>query len=308
MSHNKRKPFNPFISTEAELGVKKAQSGKIEGSARSKEELARLAFGDLNFMLREELRPVRLQLELLRPELVQQDLGIESTVVMFGSARVSDTEASAQRVKKAEEQLAQDPENVELQLALAKQKSLANSTCYYQEARKLSRIISERYGNDLQYVVVTGGGPGIMEAANRGAHDVQAKSIGLSISLPMEEAPNPYITPELSFHFHYFAIRKMHFLIRAKALVAFPGGFGTLDELFEALTLVQTKKINPIPIILFGKQFWQRVINFDTLVEYAFINPEDIGLFQFVETSEEVVKILDHFYQKDESVFSNESL
>lgn len=209
----------------------------------------KLAFDDSDFLTADELRPVRLQLELLKPELEMQEQGIENTIIVFGSARTNES----------------DP--------------------YYIQARELAALISQKSGceNCPDLHVVTGGGPGIMEAANRGADDVGAESIGLNIVLPHEQYPNPYITPELCFRFHYFAIRKMHFLLRARALVAFPGGFGTMDELFESLTLVQTKKIEPLPILLFGKEYWQRLLNFDVMLEEGMISPEDLDYFQFVD-------------------------
>ena len=253
-----------------------------------------LSFQDPDFLLRDELRPVRLQLELLKPELIQEEQHIESTVVIYGSARMVDSETAAAHLAMAEEKAMEKPDDPETAALLEKAKrDMANSR-YYDEARKLARLISSAGQNPekMTHVVSTGGGPGIMEAANRGAHDMDAKSIGLNIVLPFEQAPNPYITPELSFQFHYFAIRKMHFLIRAKALIAFPGGFGTLDELFETLTLVQTRKIKPIPILLFGKSFWQKVINFDALVEAGTIGAKDLKLFHYIESAEAGLELL----------------
>ncbi len=253
-----------------------------------------LSFLDTDFMMRDELRPVRLQLELLKPEIIQTELNIASTVVIFGSARIKDSDTAKAHLDylKAEAEKNPDRPDIVRQRKIA-QRDLDNSR-YYDEARGLARMIASA-GKDADgagCVVSTGGGPGIMEAANRGAHDVNAKSIGLNIVLPHEQAPNPYITPELSFQFHYFAIRKMHFLIRAKALIAFPGGFGTMDELFETLTLVQTKKIAPMPILLFGKSFWQNVINFDALVDAGTISSEDLDLFHYVETAQEGWELL----------------
>ena len=249
----------------------------------------RLAFLDSDFILKDELRPVRLQLELLKPELLMQKNRIESTVVVFGSARLLDAE-TAQAQLEAAQNLAQDqPGDPDAQARLQAARNALEHSRYYEEARKLSRIISEncQCAAKNTHVVVTGGGPGIMEAANRGAAEAQAKSIGLNIVLPHEQAPNLFITPELCFQFHYFAIRKMHFLIRARALVVFPGGFGTLDELFDALTLIQTKKISPMPVLLFGSKFWQKVINFDALLEAGTISARDLDLFEYVETAEE---------------------
>jgi uncharacterized protein (TIGR00730 family) len=246
----------------------------------------RLAFDDIDFLTREEMRAVRLQLELVKPELLLQEAGIERTVVIFGSARISsESEAVVQLdITRA------GGDEVDIQEA---QRRLEQSR-FYEEARKLSALVSTHSGkkNCPQLHVVTGGGPGIMEAANRGAAEVGAKSVGLNIVLPHEQYPNPYTTPELCFQFHYFAIRKMHFLLRARALVAFPGGFGTMDELFEALTLIQTGKIEPMPLLLFGKDYWQQLVNFDFLVKEAVISAEDLALFRFVDTAEEAWDII----------------
>ena len=251
----------------------------------------RLAYQDEEFILRDELRPVRLQLELLKPELILQENHIESTVVIFGSARIPEPETAEARLVSAEAEYRKNNSDDALkQKVNIARRALANSK-YYEEARKLGGLISSNTGKDM-LVVITGGGPGIMEAANRGAHEVGIPSIGMNIVLPFEQAPNPYITPELTFQFHYFAVRKMHLLMRAKALVAFPGGYGTLDELFETLTLVQTQKVNAIPILLFGRGFWERVINFNALVEEGTISPKDLDLFQFVETAEEAWNII----------------
>ncbi|MDO9583326.1 MAG: TIGR00730 family Rossman fold protein [Desulfomicrobium sp.] len=254
----------------------------------------RLAFQDQNFLLREELRPVRLQLELLKPELALQEQQIESTIVIYGSARIVDPETAATRLEKVLEGLKKNPDDYLLKQELGKARAAVASSRYYEEARKLGRIISENV-EKYKHVVITGGGFGIMGAANQGAHDVGAKSIGMNIVLPFEQEPNPYITPELSFQFHYFAIRKMHLLMRAKALVAFPGGFGTMDELFEALTLIQTCKVKPIPVLLFGRRFWRKVVNFEALVEEGTISPEDLNIFQYVSTAEEAWEIIASF-------------
>jgi uncharacterized protein (TIGR00730 family) len=253
----------------------------------------KLAFQDEELLLRDELRPVRVQLELLKPELIQLEQNIESTIVIFGSARIPDPETARNRFKQAEAEAKKNPDDANRAALKKARRDLARSR-YYQEARELARLISQvcQCSDKVTHVVTTGGGPGIMEAANRGAHDVGAKSIGLNIVLPFEQAPNPYITPELSFQFHYFAIRKMHFLMRARGLVVFPGGFGTLDELFDALTLVQTKKVKPIPIILFGEEFWRGVLRFDLLVEEGTISEEDLDLFCYAETAEEAWQIL----------------
>ena len=258
----------------------------------------KLAYTDADFLLRDELRPVRLQLELLKPELLQQEHNIEDTVVVFGSARIPAPEATDQKMAAARLDLETAPDNPEFIQRMKIVERLQAKSKYYDEARKFSQYVSSRSFNSQDYklFIITGGGPGIMEAANRGASDAGADSIGLNIVLPHEQAPNPYITPELCFQFHYFAIRKMHFLIRARALVAFPGGFGTLDELFESLTLIQTKKIKPIPILLFGENFWRRLIDFDFMVDEGVISPEDINLFTFIETAEEAWQVIADTY------------
>jgi hypothetical protein len=246
----------------------------------------RLAFQDPDFLLREELRPVRLQLELLKPELILQEHQIESTIVVFGSARIPEPPAAMQGLEAAQAELRNHPANAALERAVRiAERRVANSR-YYDEARQLGRLIAA-HSDDHRFVVMTGGGPGIMEAANRGANDAGALSIGMNIVLPHEQLPNSYITPELNFQFHYFAIRKMHLIMRAKCLVAFPGGFGTLDELFETLTLIQTGKVRRIPVLLFGKEFWERAIHFQTLVDEGTIAPEDLSLFNYVDTAEE---------------------
>jgi len=260
----------------------------------------KLAYADPEFLLRDELRAVRLQLEYFKPELIQDEHGIEATIVIFGSARFLDRDKALSRLEEAERALSEDPGNKILQTAVKRALSALENSAYYAEARDLGRIVTERHGEigECPLTVVTGGGPGIMEAANRGAHDANGKSIGLNIVLPAEQRPNPYITPELCFQFHYFALRKMHFLMRARALVAFPGGFGTLDELFETLTLIQTGRSRPVPIVLVGQRFWKQLINFDMLVEIGTISEEDLSLFQFAETSEETWAIIADFYQQ----------
>ncbi|GJM00610.1 MAG: lysine decarboxylase [Methyloligella sp.] len=230
-----------------------------------------LAFDDREFMTREELRPVRLQLELLKPEMLMQEAGIESTVVLFGGARIpAPGEKPSGKTKKQNE-------------------NLSKYAKFYQVAHDFAVLCSNESAktDHSEFVVCSGGGPGVMEAANKGASEVGAPSIGLNIVLPHEQAPNIYVTPELSFQFHYFAIRKMHFLMRAKAITAFPGGFGTMDELFETLTLIQTKRVAPMPVILFAEEFWRSIINFEALADAGTISPEDLDLFKFAETAEE---------------------
>jgi len=274
--------------------TKKKDSDGNQGRWWENEPSYRLAFLDEEFLLRDELRPVRLQLELMKPEMLLKEHNIRSTIVVFGGTRILEPELCQKRVRNAEAKLKDDPRNPALLKELGIARRVAAKSGYYNEARRFTELVSSESQNHTgaDYVVVTGGGPGIMEAANRGAHDCDAKSIGLNIVLPMEQRPNPYITPELCLQFHYFAIRKMHFLMRAKALVAFPGGFGTMDELFEALTLVQTDKTMKIPIILFGKDYWTQLINFDFLVAEGTIDPPDLDFFRFADTAEEAWRLI----------------
>ena len=252
----------------------------------------RLAFADNEFLLRDELRPVRMQLELLKPELIQQEQGIKSTLVIFGSARIPSREGAEAALAAAEA-----AEGVDKAGAVARARTQLAMSHYYEEARRFAAIVTRTsMERNNPIYVVTGGGPGIMEAGNRGAHEVGGRSIGLNIVLPHEQFPNPYITPELCFRFHYFALRKMHFLMRSVALVAFPGGFGTMDELFEAMTLIQTGKCRSRPILMFGREFWTKLINFDVLVETGMISPGDVDLFHFVETAEEAWALLENEY------------
>jgi uncharacterized protein (TIGR00730 family) len=249
----------------------------------------RLAFQDMDFLLREDLRPVRFQLELLKPELVIDEAGIASTFVMYGSARIPAPD-------KAQAVLDAATDDVSRKIA----ERLVAKSKYYEVARELGRLASSfpvDTDGQRHFVVCSGGGPSIMEAANRGACDVGAESIGLNIVLPHEQAPNPYVTPRLSLQFHYFALRKMHFLLHARALAAFPGGFGTFDELFELLTLIQTGKIQPIPVLLYGKDFWQRVVNFEALVEEGVVSAKDLDIFTYCETAEEGWECVQRFYQ-----------
>ena len=244
------------------------------------------AYEDLDFLRQEELRPVRLQLELLKPELTLLKHHIRSTIVVFGGTRIWEKAKAQERLTALTAQLAAKPDDTRLLVLKQAAERLLSLSRFYDEARTFARIVSES-SQSSDFVIVTGGGPGIMEAANRGAYDIGAESIGFNITLPHEQSPNPYITPDLCFQFHYFAIRKMHFLLRSKALVAFPGGYGTLDELFEALTLVQTQKIEPLPIVLMGKEFWQEILDLEGMVRNGVIDPEDINLFIYAETAEE---------------------
>ena len=235
----------------------------------------KLAFADDEFMCRDELRPVRLQLELLKPELMLDEAGINSTIVLFGGARI--------------------PEPAKKETA--RTKTLADLSSFYDEAREFSRLMTlkSKESDGKENVIVTGGGPGVMEAGNRGAIDASGASIGLNIVLPFEQAPNEYVTPELCFNFHYFAIRKMHFLMRARAICVFPGGFGTLDEMFEALTLIQTGRMQRVPFLLFGKAFWEGIINWDVLADAGTISNEDLDLFRFVDTAAEAMDLIENW-------------
>jgi len=252
----------------------------------------RLAFGDPEFLLRRETRGIRLQLELLKPDLDQTEMGIENTIVVFGSARFSSMEDALRQLDEARA-------SGDAQTLAVAQRHMRNAH-HYEQARHFGRIVathSMALPQKERMYICTGGGPGIMEAANRGASEAGAPTLGLNIALPHEQHANPYVTPELSFKFHYFAVRKMHFMMRAKAMVAFPGGFGTLDELFEVITLVQTKKSTPVPIILVGKDYWKRLINMDVLVEEGAISAEDLNLFQYTDDPQEAWDIIRTFYK-----------
>ena len=282
---------------KAEAGSKTPLAATIDLEKRIqrliKSPAYKLASNDPAWLDRDALRAVRLQLEFLKADLIQEDENIHSTVVVFGSARVRSPEDVERDL------LSIDP-NSELALRREQLNKQLRQSAYYDEARKFANIVSHRFQAEdrTDFVVVTGGGPGIMEAANRGADDAGARSIGLNILLPMEQNPNPFISAELCFQFRYFGLRKMHFLLRAKALVAFPGGFGTLDEVFDVLTLVQTKKIDQIPIILLGKTYWNRVVDFDFLIEEGFIDPDDANLFQIVDTAVEAIHVICNFYNE----------
>ncbi|WP_112873416.1 TIGR00730 family Rossman fold protein [Paracoccus endophyticus] len=235
----------------------------------------RLAFVDTEFLLREELRPVRLQLELLKPQMIMDEHGVVSTVVMFGGARIPAPRDAGR----------------------ARTPTLGALSRYYAEAERFAGLITQRSiaSQGREWVICTGGGPGVMEAGNKGAHDAGGQSIGLGIVLPHEQAPNLYVTPDLAFNFHYFAIRKMHFLMRARAITVFPGGFGTLDEMFEALTLIQTGRMKPVPFLLFGTAFWRRIIDWDALADAGTISPEDLRLMSFVDTADQAMAAIDAF-------------
>lgn len=264
----------------------------------------RLSFADDDFLMQDELRHVRLQLEYLKPQLILEQHQIQATVVVFGSARFLSPEQAQLLLQQAQQQLEQRPDDPVAQLQLkTAQRQLKNSR-YYQAAEEFAALVTRHSQQqpEQSLMIISGGGPGVMEAANRGASLAGGQSIGLNIVLPHEQKPNPYITPEFCFRFHYFAIRKMHFLQRARALVAFPGGFGTLDELFETLTLLQTGKATTVPVILYDKSFWTRLINFDLLVEEGLIKPEDLELIQFVDTPEQAWQAICRCYQLGQSL------
>ncbi|MEN9060921.1 TIGR00730 family Rossman fold protein [Ponticoccus litoralis] len=266
MTEDRRNPLR-------DAHLDRATAKHIPDTPQSRSPSYRLAFADEDFLCRDELRPVRLQLELLKYEMLMDEHGIEGTVVLFGGARI--------------------PEPAKKDTA--RTETLAELTRFYDEARSFARLITRKSiaAENRDWVIVTGGGPGVMEAGNRGAADEGGVSIGLNIVLPHEQAPNPYVTPHLAFNFHYFAIRKMHFLMRARAVCVFPGGFGTLDELFEALTLIQTDRMRPVPFLLFGRDFWESIVNWQALAEAGTISQQDLGLFQLVETAEEALEIIE---------------
>lgn len=268
MSDTRNSPFR-------DAGLDRSTASHVPDTPQTRSKSYRLAFADDDFLCRDELRPVRLQLELLKPELMFDEHRIESTVVLFGGARIP-RPADADK---------------------ARTKTLAGLSHFYDEAREFARVMTRKSLalDSREFVIVTGGGPGVMEAGNRGASDEGGESIGLNIVLPHEQAPNEYVTPELCFNFHYFAIRKMHFLMRARAVCIFPGGFGTLDEMFESLTLIQTGRMDRVPFLLFGKAFWNKIINWDALADAGTISPQDLDLFRFVETAQEAADIIDNW-------------
>ncbi|WP_170588547.1 TIGR00730 family Rossman fold protein [Ruegeria arenilitoris] len=263
------------LSPFRDANTDRSTASEVPDTPQTRSPSYRLAFADDDFLCREELRPVRLQLELLKPEMIMAERQITSTIVMFGGARIPEP------AKKDS----------------ARTATLAGLSQYYDEAREFARLMTEKSKQSgcRENVIVTGGGPGVMEAGNRGAKDAGGCSIGLNIVLPHEQAPNAYVTPELSFNFHYFAIRKMHFLMRARAITIFPGGFGTMDELFESLTLIQTGRMERVPFLLFGREFWERVINWEALADAGTISEEDLDLFRFVDTAQEAVDIIERW-------------
>ncbi|TMV04944.1 TIGR00730 family Rossman fold protein [Ruegeria sediminis] len=268
MKEDRRSPFR-------DAQTDRSTARGVPETPQSRSPSYKLAFADEDFLLRDELRPVRLQLELLKPEMLMAERQITSTIVMFGGARIPEP---SQKHK-------------------ARTQTLAELSQYYEEAREFARLMTEKSKESgcRENVIVTGGGPGVMEAGNRGAHEAGGCSIGLSIVLPHEQAPNLFVTPELSFNFHYFAIRKMHFLMRARAITIFPGGFGTMDEMFESLTLIQTGRMGRVPFLLFGRAFWEKVINWEALADAGTISAEDLDLFRFVDTAQEAVEIIENW-------------
>ncbi len=277
---------NRLADAWAELQAHANSGSPLDASAY------RLAFADPEFLLRRETRGIRFQLEMLKPDLEQHAQGIENTIVVFGSARFPSPEQA--EATRAEAHASRDAD-----LMVLSERQMRNAH-YYDQARQFSRLVAH-YSNQCapaeRLFICTGGGPGIMEAANRGAHEMGAPTVGLNIALPHEQSSNAYISPTLNFKFHYFALRKMHFMMRAKALVAFPGGFGTLDELFEVITLVQTGKAKAVPIILFGSDYWKRLINFDVLIEEGAISPQDLELFSYVDDPQTAWEKIRDFYK-----------
>ncbi len=259
----------------------------------------KLAEYDIAFLKRPEQRPLRMQLELQKTEQLLQEHQIEGTVVVFGGTQIIPKQEAELRLAKAKEELAASPGDERLQRAVFRCEKQLEKSFYYDHAREFARIVSTSCQSEgkCEFVVATGGGPGIMEAGNRGAYDVGAKNIGLNIELPHEQEPNPFITPELCFQFHYFAMRKFHFILRAKALVVFPGGFGTLDELFNTLCLRQTGRMQVIPIILYGRKYWNSVIDFQRLADEGVIADDHLDLISYAETPEEAWQIIAAFHK-----------
>ena len=260
----------------------------------------RLAYEDIDFLTDPKLRPMRMEMELLKPELILEENNVASTIVVFGSTRIVEPAEADRRLERAQASLDDSPDDPRRQRAVARAERIVAKARHYETAREFASLVSRacQKKNGCDYVVVTGGGPGIMEAANRGAFDVKAKSIGLNIRLPREQQPNPYISPELCFQFRYFAMRKLHFLLRAKALVVFPGGCGTLDELFDAMTLRQTGRMQDIPIIIFGRDYWERLIDFEYMADEGTIDDEDLDLFRYADTAEEAWEMVQAFHRK----------
>ena len=276
------------IFPEARVDAKAARH--VPSSPQTESAAYKLAFQDTEFLLRPDLRPVRFQLELLKPELLMNEAKIGSTFVFYGSARIPEPSLADALVAGATD---------DHQRAIAER--LKAKSHYYEVARELARLASSwepEEDGERHFVVCSGGGPSIMEAANRGAVEAGVETLGLNIVLPHEQLPNRYVTPDLSFQFHYFALRKMHSLLRARAVAVFPGGYGTFDEFFETLTLIQTGKVRPLPVLLFGKEFWTRVVNFDALVDEGVIAPHDLDIFHWCENAAEAWNFVQRFYEE----------
>ncbi len=259
----------------------------------------RVAYKDVDFLSDPRLRATRMELELLKPEIAFERLNVRSTIVVFGGTRIVEPAAAQQQLARARARLADTPDDARRRRAVERAQQLAELARYYDLAREFGHLVSQacKGNGQSEYIICTGGGPGLMEAANQGAFENGAKSIGLNIRLPREQQPNPFISEDLCFQFHYFAMRKFHFILRAKALVVFPGGFGTLDELFDALTLRQTGRMQDIPIIMFGREYWERVLDFHFLAEQGVIDDEDLDLFRYAETAEEAWEMIRRFHR-----------
>ncbi len=292
--HQRRKPLpwcQPKPTEEDPNALQRVQAIMQSPSYRRSDQ-------DIDFLAHGELRGVRLQLDYFKTELALEQQAIKDTIVVFGSTRICEPMAAKSKVDQLRAALASDAGNAELKHRLAVAERILAKSHYYDVAREFGRLVSDAgsYPGLENCVVMTGGGPGMMEAANRGAFDASAQSVGLNISLPHEQYPNPYVTPGLCFSFHYFALRKLHFLLRARALVAFPGGYGTFDELFEVLTLIQTRKIEPIPVVLVGESYWRGAVDIDFMVEEGVIDPEDRELFWFAETAQQIWDGIVHWH------------
>jgi uncharacterized protein (TIGR00730 family) len=297
------KPAHPQLRREA-LPGDRPKSGEEDPNAPVRLQAIlesrsyRQADEDVEFLNRDDTRGLRLQLDYLKPELLLREHGIGHTIVVFGSTRIPEPHAAQRQVDELRAALAGDPDNTALQQRLTVAERISAKSRYYDVARELGQLVGRAEGpHGRRLVVVTGGGPGVMEAANRGAYDMGARTVGLNITLPREQFPNPYITPDLCFQFHYFALRKLHFLQRARALVAFPGGYGTFDEVFETLTLIQTRKIAPLPVVLVGEDYWRRAFDPDFLIAEGTIDPEDRELFWFAETAEAIWDDIQQWYR-----------
>lgn len=292
---------NPESNPEKEMPVSDSDQENL--AERLQQILAspsyRIAHRDVEFLSRAELRPLRMQLELLKPEMAFQEQDVRSTIVVFGGTQIVPPDEAAGRLEAARRQLAENPDDPACQRAVVRAERVEEKATYYEQARRFAGLVArDSKATPGQNVIITGGGPGIMEAANRGAAEQGAPSIGLNIRLPEEQAPNPYITPELCFHFRYFAMRKMHFLLRARALVIFPGGFGTLDELFDALTLRQTGRMQEIPILLYSRDYWSRIVDFSALADEGVIRDEHLDLLQYADTPESAWRQIQQFHQQ----------